>query len=394
MRIALVTALAYGKHIGGIETHVRFMVQEFKRLGHEVVVFRPAWEDEIEAAPKNVTWVNYGKRTLNATGQSGRGLGFLAGFLNKASYTLHATQLTKEIRAWQPHLVWQHDFSSSWLATKSLSKTYPVVLTNHTGEYLFLKKLPFHQTLLSLLLNHYSAVIGPSTELTPTFLKNAHTIYNGVDTDLFSPADTSQRKHLREQLFHTDQRFVVFCPRRWAPTKGILYLAKAMRQLEQTSAASNFLFVFAGDDYASYPKYVAEVNETLAGSSLAIMRLGNLSVETMVHYYQASDLVVIPSLMEAVSISALESMATGVPVLATNVGGMPEIIQHGQTGYLIPSEHAGALREALLYAHQDPHRQHISQQALTLVQHHYSWRRIATETEKILLQSVAQQLKK
>jgi glycosyltransferase involved in cell wall biosynthesis len=389
MRIAIVTAFIYGKHLGGIGTHVRFMAQEFRRLGHDVRIFRPAWEEEIVSAPEDVQWVNYGQRPFNAVAQSGGGIGLLAGFITKASYALRVQRLIEQVRAWKPDLIWQHDFSSSWLATKHLSRSYPVVLTNHTGEYLFIKKLPAHQTLLSLLLSHYSAIIGPSTELTPTFLKNTYTIFNGVDTELFCSVDKARKQELREQLFHTNKRFVVFCPRRWAPTKGVIYLAKAIRKLEQNPHAKDFLFVFAGDDYLSYPKYAEEVNEVLAGSKVAMMRLGTLSIEDIVRYYQASDLVVIPSLMEAVSISALEAMATGVPVLSTDVGGMPEIIKHGETGYLVPSENDTALLEGLISAYQDTQRQRISQQAIKLVQEHYSWRHIAVETEKILLESLA-----
>jgi glycosyltransferase involved in cell wall biosynthesis len=394
LRLALVSAFVFDNSIGGLENHIRFMVKELGARGHELVIFKPVWQDEYSRNSKDVDgcsirFVNLGQRPYNTVKRSGRrALGYMAGFLNKAAYSLRAARLVQQVTDWQPDVVWQHDFSSSWMATRKLSRRFPVVLTNHTGEYLMLRGLPLSRPLLGLALHHYSAIIGPSRELTPNFLANSHTIHNGVDAGLFCRIDSALKPALKQELFGEARRFVVFCPRRWAPTKGILYLARAIRELErQDPNEGKFLFVFAGSDYGGFPQYTAEVNRLLEDASVAIVKLGDLDVHEMAKYYQASDLVVIPSLMEAVSLSALEAMATGTPVLSTNVGGMPEIIKPGETGYLVSPKNEKALCSAIRMIASDPKSAPIAEQAFQLVHDHYNWSSIAAQTEAILIQA-------
>jgi glycosyltransferase involved in cell wall biosynthesis len=66
-----------------------------------------------------------------------------------------------------------------------------------------------------------------------------------------------------------------------------------------------------------------------------------------VRYLQAADLFVLPSSTEGLSGSLLEAMSTGIPVLATSVGGTPDVIQHGLNGYLIPSDNLNRLKQGL-----------------------------------------------
>ena len=388
MKVALVSAFLFDNSIGGVENHIRFMTKEFGALGHELLIFKPVWSHEETRASAtidgcNIRFVQLGKKPYDIRRLSSSGsLGYVTGFIDKATYALRADLLTRHITDWQPDLVWQHDFSSSWLAARNLSRDFPVVLTNHTGEYLMLRNQPLGRPLLRRLLEHYSAIIGPSTELTPDFLQHAHTVHNGVDTQLFSPVTLAEKQKLKRSLLgHTD-RFVVFCPRRWAPTKGILYLAQAIRKLN-TQGELKFLFVFAGNHYYGFPQYIAEVDAHLRGMN-NVVKLGNLAVDQIASYYRAADLVVIPSLMEAVSLAALEAMASGTPVLATQVGGMPEIIVHGENGYLVPPKDADALAETIGRIAEDENYDSVARAALHMVRQRYSWRVVARQTEAIL----------
>lgn len=73
-------------------------------------------------------------------------------------------------------------------------------------------------------------------------------------------------------------------------------------------------------------------------------------------FYAALDLFIMPSRSEGWGLTALEAMANGLPVIATNVGGLPELVEHGQTGWLIPSDSATALAGAIEAAASDPAR--------------------------------------
>jgi glycosyltransferase involved in cell wall biosynthesis len=94
-----------------------------------------------------------------------------------------------------------------------------------------------------------------------------------------------------------------------------------------------------------------------------------------------ADLVVIPSLMEAVSLSALEAMASGKPVIATEVGGLPEIIKDEVTGLLVPPRDPTALADAIVRLHSDYSlRNSLASQGRALAVERYSWDFIAKKT--------------
>lgn len=393
MKIAVLSTFMFGSSIGGVENHIRFICKELIESGHELRLFKPVWQHEAKANFGNcdgltITYIDCGPQLLGSIRFKASVFSYFVGFMRKVDYLRVSGKVASNIDQWNPDLIWQHDFSSSWLTTKKLSSRYPIVLTNHTGEFLLLKKLPFFPILSRFLLKHYKAIIGPSKELTPEHcLCPAVTIHNGVDLKWFERLETNDRQELRARILGSDdsKRFVVFCPRRWAPTKGILFLVKAIKKIVDCGYSNKYLFVFAGDSYDGYPGYSNEVSALLDNSGSKFLRLGNLDVYKMKEWYQVADLIVIPSLMEAVSLAAVEAMSCGTPVLATAVGGMPELINHGINGYLISPRDSDALAKSIIEISQDLCRYSIANEAFKIVSERYSWKTIAHMTENILL---------
>lgn len=393
MKIAILSVNLFDDSIGGVENHILFISRELVKRGHEILCFKPVWEDKYKEAERKwddgltIVYINLGKRPYDFRRWSGQGKsGYLIGFLGKAAYLFAAGKIAKAIASRKPELVWQHDFSSGWLATRKLSRRFPVVLTNHSGEYLMLKR--YARVFLRWAMKHYNAVIGPSEELTPDFVNKSVTISNGVDTSAFSPLSAEERLEKKIELFGGAERFVIFCPRRWAPSKGIIFLAKAIRQLNEINdIKSKLIFAFAGDD-TRYPVYTGKIKSQLADIDIQVIRLGDLKPDEVIPYYQSADLVVIPSLMEAVSLAALESMACGTLVVSTNVGGMPEIIKEGKTGYLVNPGHPDELAEEIQRIFNEPEKVKISEEALTMVRRQYDWSVIAQSTENVLMQAL------
>lgn len=393
MRIALLSSVAFDSSTGGVENHLRFMCKELGRLGHRLVLFKPVFHDDWSRESAVVDeietrYVDIGRRPYRiAAPRGGPKAGvYGAAYLNRLAYNRGYKRLASVILSWGPELVWQHDFSATWLASRFVSRHVPTVLTNHLGEYLILSRSAATRWLLPLLLRHYAAIIGPSRELTPA-MPQAVTIPNGADVTRFTPVSSAERAQLRSKLFGAaSDRFVIFCPRRWAPSKGVVYLAEALRHLHAIGVADEVLVVFAGDATLEYPSYREHVERVLDPVAGQIMRLGNLDVYDMIRYYRASDLTVIPSLMEATSLAAIESMACGTPVLATSVGGMVELIRNERNGFLVEPGSPDALAAAIrrLVAGQYD-LQAIREAALRDVRESFDWRNIAKRTETVLL---------
>jgi glycosyltransferase involved in cell wall biosynthesis len=79
-------------------------------------------------------------------------------------------------------------------------------------------------------------------------------------------------------------------------------------------------------------------------------------IASLDEFYAALDLYIMPSRSEGWGLTALRAMAFGIPVVASNVGGLPEVVESGKTGWLVPSESPEALAEAILNAASDPDR--------------------------------------
>ncbi len=94
-----------------------------------------------------------------------------------------------------------------------------------------------------------------------------------------------------------------------------------------------------------------------------------------------ADLVVLPSLSEGLPITLLEAMAMGRPVVATRTGGIPEVVDHGTTGTLVPPRDPDALSRAIIEALLDPARvARMARHASTVVREHFSADRMVRET--------------
>ena len=386
-KIAYVSSFCFVDNIGGVENHILFMIRELKKLDCEVVVFQPksglSEVTEIYFHGIRVLQIPYKKPKIlsfleNSFG--GKYFRFLSGFINKFSAAFATSLMVKNIEEYNPDFIHQHDFISNILSTKKLSKKYPVFLTNHTGEYLLLAKHKIGRLFLKWGLNHYKGVIGPSIELTPKkYCKNSVTIHNGVNFDVFKKYELSVIHEIKCKHHINDDDFVVLCPRRWAPTKGVKYLAESIVEYDYPK---NIKFLFAGSDYQQYPKYSNEVKDilSLSGRQDAIILLGNLTTKEMNECLNISDVVVIPSLMEAVSLSAVEAMATDCVVVSTNVGGMPELITDHVNGILINAESSREIYEAIIKLYESPELleelKHGAQKTIA----NYSWRSIARET--------------
>jgi len=103
--------------------------------------------------------------------------------------------------------------------------------------------------------------------------------------------------------------------------------------------------------------------------------------EDVFELLRIADMVVLPSRWEGLPMTLLEAMAMGKPVVATSVGGIPEVIQHGQTGWLVPPEDVNALAETLTFVlrHAELARA-VGQQAREIINQHYSVEVVARQT--------------
>jgi glycosyltransferase involved in cell wall biosynthesis len=162
-------------------------------------------------------------------------------------------------------------------------------------------------------------------------------IYNGVDLAAFHPADAER----------TEQRVVVGCAARMVPGKGIDDLIRAAAELR----GGVVRIVIAGDG-PERPMLERLRDELDVGD---VVRFAG-RVADMPAFWRDCDVAVVPSdrFVESFSMSTLEAMASGVPVVGTDFGGIPEVLADGESGTIVPRGEPSALADAIRRYAEDP----------------------------------------
>ena len=251
----------------------------------------------------------------------------------------------------------------------------PLVYTNHTSGYLKrIRKGGFRRMMmLKRYLRRPDLFLAPSRELlTIPFDIPGKKVFipNGVDGPKFL-FNKEKRLQIRHQLGIGKGDTVAIVTRRLVDKNGVIYLARATEFLRSKSIH----FIIIGDG----PERGPVQTEFKKHCGKRANFLGNLSHEEIIDYYSAADFSILPSLMEATSISGLEAMAAGLPLVGTKVGGIPELIQNGVNGYLCQPLDPKDLAEKIdmLLSENLPSYGKNSRQ---MVEKHFDWSQIAQKT--------------
>ena len=174
------------------------------------------------------------------------------------------------------------------------------------------------------------------------------TIYNSIDTDYFQPLTSSEEKQaLRVNLSVADTERIVLTVAKLHPQKGHCYLIQAIPSILKRFPNVRFLFAGEGELFEDLKNLVKQTGIVSAVSFLGVR-------QDIPQLLSLSDVFVLPSLWEGMPNAVLEAMAVGTPVVATNVGGGPEVIIGDETGILVPSEDSDALAQAIIRLLEDP----------------------------------------
>lgn len=171
-------------------------------------------------------------------------------------------------------------------------------------------------------------------------------VVNGVDTNKFCPQN---KENARRALGASKSDFIIGTVGRLDPIKNQHLLLHASARLNKTR--KNLRLVLIGDGPNRHR--LESIKDTLPCRD----RIEFFGERDDVHkILPILDVFVLPSANEGISNTILEAMSTGLPVIATNVGGNPELVRHGHTGLLVPPGDQDAIVDALnLYIEQNPH---------------------------------------
>lgn len=341
--------------VGGLESHAYFLCRDLVRLGHDVTMVTSKSQPSLPARE-----VMDGVRVVRTWMGARTPVGWIAHTLNSVPTYLPFARNADILHA--------QTFASAppgIIAKGRYGK--PLVLTLHTSHFLRLAKRPLWQPVLRRIIRASDWLLAASAEIRDVALSlyahpRAEALTNGVDTEIF------RRTAPLLPIPAGVRRIIV--PRRLFQKNGVEYFVRAL-PLICRELPVEALLVGDGPERDRLQRLAAEL-----GVSDAIRFMGARPNTEMPGLLASAEIAVFPSLLEATSVAALEAMSCELPVAASNVGGLPEIVD-GSVGVLFEPANPEHLASAVVALLQRPDLRELGARARERVVRSWGSERLA-----------------
>ncbi len=399
MRVAMLSyhtcplATLGGKQTGGMNVYVRELTRFLGQSGIQVDVFTRSQDDHV---PHVLHDLGYGNRIVHIPAGPETPLPNIELAAHIPQFVEGVLQFTAE-KQLQYDIIHSHYWMSG-MAGMELKTAWNVPLIQMFHTLALMKNRIARdesQKEGSYRIDGETAVMQQADRIvaaTPAELAQLQFLYHldkskvriippGVDIARFYPiADDESKEFIG--IPATD-RMILFVGR-IEPLKGLETLIQALAALQPTdlmSGCPHYLAVIGGEPETTQEEMNAEMKrlqnlvKELKLNDLVLF-LGKRSQDTLPYYYSAAEALVMPSHYESFGMVALEAMACGTPVIASQVGGLAYLVKDGETGFVVPDDNPVVLGERLAQIIcQEDLRQKLGEQAHVYAQQ-YSWEKI------------------
>jgi len=393
-------AVLGGKDTGGMNVYVREVTHQLGRMGIHVDVFTRSQDEHV---PHVLHDLGYGNRVVHVP--AGPEVP-----LPKKELTAYLPEFVAGIKNFVQNkdahydLIHSHYWMSGVAALELKTEwNIPVVHMFHTlgvmknrvaqspeeleGEY----RIEGERKVLKSVDRIVAATPAELAQLQWLYqsdVRNIVVIPPGVNLSHFYPIPTDEAK---EVIGVPASGHMLLFVGRIEPLKGLDVLIEALALINQEGILDTCrlcLSVIGGDPEATNEQMNSEMKrlQTLRekfGLQDMITFLGQRSQDTLPYYYSAAEAVVVPSHYESFGMVALEAMACGTPVVASQVGGLAFLVQDGETGFHVPDGDAQALSERLTVLLKDNKLRHKMGNNATAFASQYSWDKISNRLIKL-----------
>jgi glycosyltransferase involved in cell wall biosynthesis len=264
---------------------------------------------------------------------------------------LSVCRLARLLRAWQPDLVHVHCAIAGAVGriAAMLSGTKAVVYSPHGGSlhqvhgrlggiYGAIERLLARRTGAIVLISDW--LRSRCVEVIRCLPEKMVVVPIGIDVGRFPPVEPEQRQDARSSLSIAPHSTVFLCVGLLRRIKGQDLLVRAFQRVWQRSPQSKLFLVGEGELRSELEQLARRL-----GMTTAVQFTG--FVDDVSTYLRAADVYVQPSRADASSYSVMEAMVSSLPVVATGVAALPEIVRDGTTGFLVAAEDDGAMAAAM-----------------------------------------------
>jgi glycosyltransferase involved in cell wall biosynthesis len=278
---------------------------------------------------------------------------------SRVQYPLGVIRLARFLRRKRVDILHTHLFEPSVIGLLAgvLARTLLRVMTRHYSDYHTRIDKKWHLRLDQLCTRLSHAVIAVSqhtadhmveTEHAPR--QKIHAVLNGIDFGRAKISGSDAAARIRREFAAEDANLLVIVAR-LHPEKGHHYLFQALPEVRRNARRPVRLLVVSGTGPFD-SAYREEVRALGCEDIVSFLGFRNDAPDLIA----AADLLILPSVAEAFGLVLTEALYLGTPVVATRVGGIPEIVDDGPEGILVPPADSQALAGAILALLNDPDR--------------------------------------
>lgn len=296
----------------------------------------------------------------------------------KIDFILRLHWVENKVQELHPDLLHAH-YATSFGFIGALSRERPFIISAWGSDiFSFPRKSFFHRALLSWILGKANFLCSTSEIMAREMYRyidkdtKIEVIPFGVNLQQFSPPEVREAPLQRQVIFGVAKYL--------QPIYGLDYLLKAFARVEHSYPGLALLKIAGSGPELGRLQTMAEKLEV----SDKVEWLGEITNSEVARFYQALDVVVVPSLEESFGVTAVEGSACARPIIASRVGGLPEVVLDGKTGIMIESQNVDSLVNAMEYMLENPEeRVRMGLAGREFVLKHYDFQDNVTHMEQV-----------
>ena len=348
-------------------SHTKKWVTFFANKGYEVhlISFR-------EAEISNIIFHSIDK--FFATRIRSEGSSF-----SKIGYFFYLNTFKNLIQDIAPDILHAH-WATSYGLMGAYSGYHPYVLSAWGSDIFdFPHRSLLHKKVLEYVINKADFLTATSKALsreTQLYLKKDTPIYEipfGVDLTHFKPKNR-----------RGDERITIGIVKSLEEKYGLEYLIRAFAKLLEANPQLHLMIAGGGSEESSLKQLCRVLH-----IESRVRFLGFVEHENVPDILNVIDIFVVPSISESFGVAAVEAAACQLPVIASEIGGLPEVVIDSKTGFLVPPKNPDAIAEKIaLLIENIELRKSMGEAARKFVEEHYNWEENAREMERLYIRAI------
>lgn len=296
----------------------------------------------------------------------------------KIDFIFKSRWVERKIREIKPDLIHAH-YATSFGFWGAISGAHPFILSAWGSDiFSFPRQSPVHRYLLQWILSKAdflcstSHVMAKEMRLYIESKREIRVIPFGVDIEQFSPPEQMEKSGSGKLVFGVAKYL--------QPVYGLDILLKAFAKLEQKDPGRALLRIAgSGPELGRLQALAIHL-----GISGIVEWLGEIPNCRVADFYKKTDVIVVPSRQESFGVTAVEGSACARPIIASRVGGLPEVVLDGETGIMAEPGDIESLVQAMeRLIHNPEERAKMGKAGREFVLKHYDWQRNVTQMEEV-----------